>query len=30
MAAQASIDKHWFENQIRPVGLDRKKWLFAG
>ena len=26
----APIDNNWVENQIRPVALDRKNWLFAG
>jgi hypothetical protein len=24
------IDNNWVENQIRPVALGRKNWLFAG
>lgn len=24
------IDNNWIENQIRPVALGRKNWLFAG
>src|SRR5690606_10837913 len=26
----APIDNNWVENQIRPVALGRKNWLFAG
>jgi transposase len=28
--AQIPIDNNWVENQIRPVALGRKNWLFAG
>ena len=28
--AQVPIDNNWVENQIRPVALGRKNWLFAG
>lgn len=24
------IDNNWIENQIRPIALSRKNWLFAG
>jgi len=24
------IDNNWVENQIRPIALGRKNWLFAG
>ena len=24
------IDNNWVENQIRPIALRRKNWLFAG
>ena len=24
------VDNNWVENQIRPVALGRKNWLFAG
>lgn len=24
------MDNNWVENQIRPVAIDRKNWLFAG
>lgn len=24
------IDNNWIENQIRPIALGRKNWLFAG
>lgn len=27
---QLPIDNNWIENQIRPVALGRKNWLFAG
>lgn len=27
---QVPIDNNWIENQIRPVALGRKNWLFAG
>ncbi len=27
---QVPIDNNWVENQIRPVALGRKNWLFAG
>ena len=27
---QLPIDKNWAENQIRPVAIGRKNWLFAG
>lgn len=27
---QLPIDNNWAENQIRPVALGRKNWLFAG
>lgn len=28
--AQVPIDNNWVENQIRPIALGRKNWLFAG
>jgi transposase len=28
--AQVPIDNNWIENQMRPVALGRKNWLFAG
>ena len=28
--AQVPVDNNWVENQIRPVALGRKNWLFAG
>ena len=28
--AQVPIDNNWVENQMRPVALGRKNWLFAG
>src|SRR5450830_1685689 len=28
--AQLPIDNNWIENQIRPIALGRKNWLFAG
>jgi len=28
--AQVPIDNNWIENQIRPIALGRKNWLFAG
>ncbi len=28
--AQVPIDNNWIENQMRPVALRRKNWLFAG
>jgi len=28
--AQLPIDNNWVENQIRPIALGRKNWLFAG
>ena len=24
------IDSNWIENQIRPIEMGRKNWLFAG
>jgi transposase len=27
---QVPIDNNWVENQIRPVALGRKNWMFAG
>ena len=27
---QIPVDNNWVENQIRPVALGRKNWLFAG
>lgn len=24
------IDNNWVENQIRPISLGKKNWLFAG
>lgn len=27
---QLPIDNNWIENQIRPIALGRKNWLFAG
>ena len=24
------IDNNWAENQIRPIAIGRKNWLFAG
>jgi hypothetical protein len=24
------IDNNWIENQMRPIALGRKNWLFAG
>jgi transposase len=27
---QLPVDNNWVENQIRPVALGRKNWLFAG
>jgi transposase len=27
---QLPIDNNWVENQIRPIALGRKNWLFAG
>jgi hypothetical protein len=27
---QLPIDNNWIENQMRPVALGRKNWLFAG
>lgn len=27
---QVPIDNNWVENQIRPIALGRKNWLFAG
>ena len=29
-AGQLPIDNNWAENQIRPVAIGRKDWLFAG
>ena len=26
----APIDNNWVENQIRPIALGKKNWLFAG
>ncbi len=28
--AQIPIDNNWIENQMRPIALGRKNWLFAG
>jgi hypothetical protein len=28
--ARVPIDNNWVENQMRPVALGRKNWLFAG
>jgi transposase len=28
--ARVPIDNNWIENQMRPVALGRKNWLFAG
>jgi transposase len=28
--ARVPIDNNWIENQIRPIALGRKNWLFAG
>lgn len=28
--AQVPIDNNWIENQMRPIALGRKNWLFAG
>ena len=28
--ANVPIDNNWIENQIRPIALGRKNWLFAG
>ena len=28
--AQVPIDNNWVENQMRPIALGRKNWLFAG
>jgi transposase len=28
--SQLPIDNNWAENQIRPIALGRKNWLFAG
>jgi transposase len=28
--AQVPIDNNWIENQMRPVALGRKNWLFVG
>ena len=27
---QLPIDNNWAENQIRPIAIGRKNWLFAG
>jgi hypothetical protein len=27
---QLPIDNNWIENQMRPIALGRKNWLFAG
>jgi hypothetical protein len=27
---QVPIDNNWCENQIRPIAIGRKNWLFAG
>ena len=27
---QLPIDNNWIENQIRPIAIGRKNWLFAG
>ena len=27
---QVPIDNNWIVNQIRPIALGRKNWLFAG
>jgi len=27
---QVPIDNNWIENQIRPIAIGRKNWLFAG
>ena len=27
---QLPIDNNWAENQIRPIAIRRKNWLFAG
>lgn len=27
---QLPIDNNWVENQIRPMAIGRKNWLFAG
>jgi hypothetical protein len=24
------VDNNWIENQIRPIAIGRKNWLFAG
>ena len=29
-ATAKAIDNNWVENQIRPIALERKNWLFAG
>lgn len=28
--ADTPIDNNWVENQIRPIAVGRKNWLFAG
>ena len=28
--ARLPIDNNWIENQIRPIAIGRKNWLFAG
>ena len=28
--AQVPIDNNWCENQIRPIAVGKKNWLFAG
>ena len=28
--ARVPIDNNWIENQIRPIAIGRKNWLFAG
>ena len=27
---QVPVDNNWVENQMRPIALGRKNWLFAG
>jgi hypothetical protein len=27
---QLPVDNNWVENQMRPIALGRKNWLFAG
>ena len=27
---QLAIDNNWAENQVRPIAIGRKNWLFAG